>query len=315
MGTINCRALSVTLREVWKEFKKSRHIKEKTLKNYETCLFLYLADWLDLPLNDITKDMVECRHQELTQRGKTTANDVFRRLRAVWNYALVKYEDEEGNSIILRNPVSRLTEVRAWHQMQRRRTVIPIRSLSCWLKGVWSLENTTTRDLLLLLLLTGMRSGEAKQLRWKDVDLDGGVINLQHTKNGLDHRIPLSDYAWRMLLVRKHASVSDYVFPTQLRMKSAPISNLNSSLRLVAERSGVSVTAHDLRRTYITIGDELELKSEVIKCLVNHAQGDVTEGYTIRSVERLRRATQRITNAILSYASVAKHAASAPPFQ
>lgn len=70
----------------------------------------------------------------------------------------------------------------------------------------------------------------------------------------------------------------------------------------VTEASGVAFTIHDLRRTYITIAESLDISAYALKRLVNHKMSnDVTAGYIISDVERLRDPMQRITSQLLAY--------------
>jgi len=289
----------ITLRRVWTDYQKIRDLKPATLKNYNQRLNVYLRDWLDIPINEITKDMVEERHSSIS--GKAIANSAFRTLRALLAYAEAKYVDEKGEPIIKHNPVKRLTEVRGWHRDRRRKTVLQISELNRWFRAVFSLDNSTTRDVLLLLLFTGMRRNEAIELKWKDVDLNAGIIKLHNTKNGDDFDVPMSDYVWRLMHARSLTASSEFVFPGSSRGHTAAA---YTSCSIARRRSGLQFSLHDLRRTFMTVADEIEIKNEVIKQLVNHKVDDVTEGYIVRSLERRRRATQRITNAILKYAGL-----------
>ena len=68
-------------------------------------------------------------------------------------------------------------------------------------------------------------------------------------------------------------------------------------IALVVERSGVVYTLHDLRRTYITIAESLDISPYAIKRLVNHKMtNDVTAGYIVSEIERLRRPAQQIAD-------------------
>jgi integrase len=292
----------VTLRRVWGEYQQTRHLKPITVRNYEQRLNQYLGDWLDIPLSEITKDSVERRHREIP--GKAMANSTMRTLRALLTYASYKYEDVDGQPLVKANPVRRLSEVGAWHRDRRRRTHVRPAQLRMWFKGVFSLTNTTIRDAILLAMFTGMRKSEILNLRWEDVDMQLGIIQLKNTKNGDSFDLPLSDYAWNLLKIRSIGAIGRWVFPGHV--KDQPLKGLDSSVKMVAKASGVAFCLHDLRRSFITIGDELEVKSEVVKALVNHRSSDVTEAYTIRSIERLRRASQRITDYILQEAGLAQ---------
>ena len=286
-----------TLREVWRDYQMTRTLKPVTVRNYDYRLTVCLGDWLDRPVTEISKDEIELRHRHI--KGKAMANSTMRTLRALLRYAEYKYQDREGNPILRNNPVRRLSEVRAWHKDRRRTRLILPAQLGAWFRAVFSLDSQTMRDYLLVLLLTGLRRSEAINLRWDDVDLGTGILTIHDTKNGDDLSIPVSDYAWNLLAMRKFAAQSEWVFPGPSQVK--PITAAHRSYKIVSQRSGVVFSPHDLRRTFVTVADDLDLKSEVIKALVNHRSSDVTEGYTIRSIERLRRATQRITDAILIY--------------
>ena len=67
---------------------------------------------------------------------------------------------------------------------------------------------------------------------------------------------------------------------------------------------------HDLRRTFITIAESLDIGVLTIKALVNHRldERDVTGGYARIGTERLRIPMQNITDYILKCAGVLESA-------
>lgn len=69
----------------------------------------------------------------------------------------------------------------------------------------------------------------------------------------------------------------------------------------VVELSGVPFTLHDLRRTFATIAEGLDLSAYALKRLLNHKMNnDVTAGYIMRDVDRLRKPMQQIANFLLN---------------
>ena len=68
--------------------------------------------------------------------------------------------------------------------------------------------------------------------------------------------------------------------------------------------SGVPFALHDLRRTFATIAESLDISTYAVKRLLNHSvdQNDVTSGYIVTDVERLRKPMQQIDNFILAAA-------------
>jgi len=75
----------------------------------------------------------------------------------------------------------------------------------------------------------------------------------------------------------------------------------------IKEQTGIHFTLHDLRRTFITIAESLDISYYALKSLVNHKisnGGDVTAGYIIPNPERLRGPVQKIADYILAQAGV-----------
>lgn len=295
----------VTLRQVLDDYIRVKRLRVRTEKNYKVRIETHLSDWLDEPVSVITKKMVEERHRVITARGKSIANDVFRTLRSLLKFAQWYYEDDCGESVLKVNPVNRLNEIRAWHKIKPRQGVIEPLQLRAWFRAVFSLDNSTVRDYLILVICTGLRKGEAQHLTWEQCDLDGGVLRLdpEDTKTDTQLTVPLSRYVWGMLIQRKIGAMSHYVFPGLNKTK--PISLGTKTLDVVRERCGVHFTLHDLRRSFSTYADDLEIKNELVDELTNHVPQTITERhYIVRNVERLRRCTEQITGYILKHAGV-----------
>ena len=118
-------ARAVTLQAVFEEYCRTRNaLKASTLHDYRRIVFGDLKDWLNRPIAQISKDAVAARHRRLGERSHARANNAMRVLRALFNFARGQYEDAEGRSLFLENPVSRLSHTRAWYPDTRRRTVI-----------------------------------------------------------------------------------------------------------------------------------------------------------------------------------------------
>lgn len=186
------------------------------------------------------------------------------------------------------------------------------------MNAVLSLKNTgsyqsreTTRDYLLLLIFTGLRREEAASLKWSDIDFQAKTLTARDTKNHLDHTLPLSDYLLELLANRHDNKVSEYVFPgTGIK---GYIAEPRKIMKRVTLESGVEFTIHDLRRTFTTIADSLDTPAYALKRLINHkSTNDVTEGYIINEVERLRAHMQKITDHILKCADLRKSAEIVP---
>ncbi|MBC8078846.1 MAG: tyrosine-type recombinase/integrase [Gorillibacterium sp.] len=269
------------------------------------------------------------------KRREASADGTMRVLRAVLNY---EFGDDEEAGISRINPVRTLSRKKSWYKVARRRTLIKNSDLPAWSKAVMEMDNTVARDFLLFILHTGLRRNEAAQLQWQQVDFEECSFTITDTKNKEPHTLPLSDYLHKLLkdrhvglkteLTAAKAALeaaritpenmtakqrqtlnnrvalaetrlaSLYVFPGE--GKTGHIVEPKAAIDIVTTATGIMFSCHDLRRTFATIAESLDLSSYTVKALLNHKQqiGDVTGGYIILNVDRLREPMQKVTDAI-----------------
>ncbi|MBK8751058.1 MAG: site-specific integrase [Candidatus Competibacteraceae bacterium] len=160
-----------------------RNLKPSTRQNYRDAIRLYLLDWQDLPLVDITQAQVVERHAALIDgHGGARANLAMRVLSALFNFAAGEYLNPDGTSQIILNPVKRLGQLGSWVRVERRQTLVKVAQMPAWWSGVQTLE-PTGRDYLMLLVLTGLRREEAAGLRWEHINLNERTLTVKATKN------------------------------------------------------------------------------------------------------------------------------------
>jgi integrase len=292
-----------TLAQVWQDYRAVKsYLKPKTYRQYEMYLNGELADWLHKPLNTITKSMVATRHSELLQRHSPSyANTAMRILSAIFRFAKDQYEDNQGLSLFPHNPVERLSQLKAWAKEPRRQTVLKPTQLSHWYRCLLEMKFNSgvnsfhvAADYILFLLLTGLRKTEAATLTWNNVDLNEATIYIPITKNKEPLTLPLSDLLLDILQYRLRFKINDYVFPSR---KTQYLCYPENAIRYLNDSSGIKLSFHDLRRTFITVAESLDISSYAIKRLVNHRRGsDVTDGYIINNHDRLRAPMQQITD-------------------
>jgi integrase len=117
----------------------------------------------------------------------------------------------------------------------------------------------------------------------------------------------LSDFLYDLLLSRSTEVDSDFVFPSG--SKQGYIIEPRKVMEKVITNSGVTFTLHDLRRTFITIAESLDIPAYALKRLMNHKMNhDVTAGYIVMDVERLRGPMQLIADHLLKLMGVKKSA-------
>jgi len=292
---------------------KKNLIKEKTIYNYQITFNSYLSEWQNIELSNINRPMVEKKHRAIGKRSIYRANATMRLLRALFNFAIGEYEDSNGMPTIGHNPVQKISHKKAWFREKVRRNVIEPNDLKAWFEAVINLPNNksnithkntseTVRDYLLILLFTGLRPGEAINLAWEDIDFNNKLLNIKNTKNHEDHILPLTDHIVSILEQIRNNSLGSVVFPGYNPNKS--LVNPNKQVKKVIENSGVQFLLHDLRRTFATYADSLQIQHSTIKRLINHKEIDVTSVHYIQpSIETLRKPMQKITDYILETAN------------
>lgn len=297
------RLEGTSLRQAFDTYMERRTLKPQTIFDIKRCMNEVYPEWLDKPMVRVTPDMVVKRHRDYgMEHSEARANLAMRYLRAIFNFAQAEYTTADGKPIITSNPVRKLSQTKTWHRVERRRTVIKPHELGAWVGAVLNLPSEAMRDYHMLVLLTGLRRQEALNLTWEDVDFRGRTLTVLDPKNHRDHTLPLSDYLFDMLARRKAVSVGCWVFADT---NGRRISNFRYAHAAIEKDSGVSFCIHDLRRTFATIAESLDIPAYALKMLLNHASGaDVTAGYIVASTERLREPMQKITDCVLRTAGI-----------
>ena len=313
------KAESLTLGKAFEEYLAERDLKETTRADIQRAM-ASLSDWRSKPVISITRDMVAKRHRKIGASSPSYANLVMRYLRAVLNYAREAHAQPDGRPLLADNPVNRLSATKSWYRVQPRRTFLAPHELPKWMSAVQGLPEPPerdpgtgkqlpklktgdiARDFLMLLLLTGLRRSEAADLMWENVDLEGRTLMIPDPKNREAHTLPLSDYLLELLLRRQRSSRGPYVFSNE---EGQRFSSIKFAINRVEKVSGIRATCHDLRRTFATVAESLDIPAYAVKGLLNHkSSGDVTASYIQITPERLRLPMQRITDYILKTAGV-----------
>lgn len=289
-----------TLRDAIDIYLTERNLEPSTRNDVNNAM-AHLSDWWGTGFFQITANDVSERHQLLSERAKGSgarANLVMRYLRAILNHANIRFSDDPGNPLMTNNPVSVFGKMRHWNRSTRRQSYLDSVDLRrVWVSAVNEMSGLrfehSYRLMFVLSLMTGCRPGEALAVRWKDVDLVKGLVRFRDTKNHSDHTVPLgpflSDYLkGHMAVVYGEAAEPQDDWPlVALADGSAPAS-WEGFCERIEKASGIHLLPSDLRRTYITAAESLEIGAYTLKTLLNHAiSHDVTRGYMVITSERL----------------------------
>jgi integrase len=286
----------VTLADAYRDYLRSKpNLKPNTLDEYNRRIEGTLSDWFNKPMVGITKDMVEARHRHIGQSSPAGANGTIRVLKAVFNFAIEQYEDQKGQPVIMINPTKRLSKTRSLYEVKPRQSLLTPTQLKPWFEATLKLNQETTRDYLHFLLFTGLRKSEATQMTWQNVNFNERSFLIPDTKNKDPHRLPMSSHLEALLKRRHFQSESPWVFPSPIT--DGPLKEPRTAVKRVVELSGIQFTLHDLRRTFATTAENLDIPHYALKRLLNHrAANDVTGSYIVPNAERLREPMQLISD-------------------
>jgi len=294
----------MTFRKILEQFISSKGVKDSSENWYRTMCDRHLSELLNRSVLGITPAKVLDLHSRL--KGSTTESQVdgaMRILRTLLKFAQATIRDAEGKPIMSSVATDVLREAKLFKKQKRKTSVLHSNQLKAWWNASDSLKNSTTRDLLRFLLLTGMRRNEGAKLEWSDVDLSSGTVTLKDTKGGRPLVFPMGQWLKDMMIARQDAADTDFVFPSPVTKE--PMMDIRSAIEKMELNGSAHFTPHDLRRTFITTASSLDISTYAVKALVNHSQsGDVTAGYVHMDLEQLRSASQRIEDAILRSAGI-----------
>ena len=243
--------------------KSRKPWRPKTALNYKNCLS-YFKHWDDLPIAEISRDMVQDEIDQLCEIGDHTAHNSRVGLNVLMGWCLrrglIEFSPAEG----VEGPI-----------VGARERVLTDDELA----AIWRAccdHGGPIADAFRVLILTGQRRDEIASLKWHEVDAEQSQITLssERTKNARPHVIPLSALACS--IIEAQPRLGEYVFTTNGKTAS---SGYSRTKRRVAEISKTNDwRLHDFRRTMVTGMNEMEIAPHVVEAIVNHVSGEAKRG-------------------------------------
>jgi integrase len=185
---------------------------------------------------------------------------------------------------LLSKALPRPSKVRA----VRHYAALPYPGIPQFFAELRALEETSTSQCLVFLILTAARGGEVRPMKWGEVDFQSKVwiVPASKMKAGREHRVALSSAAIELL--KRLPQTREYVFPggRQAHLSHAAMP------ALLARMGRSSITPHGFRSSFATWAREQTLfQREVIEAALAHNVGDATErAYTRGDALEKRRA-------------------------
>jgi integrase len=167
--------------------------------------------------------------------------------------------------------------------------------LRVWTEG--TRLHRRNRALMAVLFLAGLRRSEAAALRWKDINLDDGLIHIRHGKGDVERDVVLAgEWAvealrdWRLALGEDR----EYVFPSMAKgdkLGADAPTDAQTVYRVVKateQATGIEFSPHTARRTFITEALTTGAPLADVQAQAGHQQAATTLRYA-RPVDALQR--------------------------
>jgi integrase len=250
-----------------------------------------LPHWRCKPVAEITGADVTEAISKIVQRGSPVAASRFRAwISKFFSYAVAHHLRPDNPAKATESPVA-MKDIRRDRRLSDHE-----------LNLVWrcaELVGYPFGPAFQLLILTGQRRSEVLEASWDEFNLTTAtwVIKSTRSKNGIEHVVPLSDAAMRILQCLPRVGHSQFLFTTTGTSPVSGVSKAKTRLDqlISAANGGQSISAwrmHDLRRTFVSGCARLRIPSEVVERTINHASesfGGVRGVYNVYRYEEERR--------------------------
>lgn len=262
-------------------------LKDRTWKNREYTIKTLVEHIGDLRLTDLKRPILEkYQNDRLGHKIKpSTINDEMKVLRAVCSHA-------RANGVPCVNitiddlPVRGKRRVTAWTDEQVTALLSSVKEKSPHIFG-----------LVLFLLNTGCRKGEALALRWIAIDLRRRLVRIEPSeewqpKNNEAREIPISDPLLLYLNTAPRSKATDYVFPSEDGDRYAFWPQL--AFDRARKAAGLKGGPHTTRHTYATHFLKARPDIYLLGRILGHSDATVTKLYAHLLPDHLERARNAV---------------------
>lgn len=148
------------------------------------------------------------------------------------------------------------------------------------LKEIVKACNVRDKALVLFMADSGLRRAEVINLNWPDIDMQSGLVRVRQGKGKKDRSAVIGATTRRALLAyrRTLADREGVLFQTDEGTRFTPSGILRVFMRL-SKRTGIHVTAHALRRTFVILSLRNGMNVLHLQAMLGHASLDMVQHY------------------------------------
>lgn len=226
----------------------------------------------DLPVDDVNPKHVREVVKAIESTGASeTAGRVFQRIRAVYRHAI-------AHDLAKEDPTYPLKPMEIFQpRITQHRASLPEADMPGFLRTLATYEGDPSTKLALeLLILTAVRPGELRGIRYSEIDEERAMwrIPAARMKMKTEHLVSLSRQALAVIEKAKALNDgSDLLFPSPF-YPGKPLSDgtLNSALARLGYKG--RTTAHGFRTVFSTSANEASWRPDVIERQLAHEERD-----------------------------------------
>jgi integrase len=234
--------------------------KDSTIKSDLTRIKTHIQPKLGkLKVNFVTRDQVEAFMHGLSPGS---AKRIVNLLSAIFTFAIKK-------KLRADNPCHGIEKPKDVVKL-RRLSTIEYAELGTALNGGAPTLDRTVAHIITMLAISGWRSGEIRNLRFSEIDIERRIATLGDTKTGVSIR-PLSSAA--IEIIQRQEQKSEYVFDYQGKALS------NLAPHWIKPGLDKTITPHTLRHSFASLSADLGLADHTIARLLGHTQSSITSRY------------------------------------
>lgn len=241
----------------------------------------------NLTINLITERQIDqFKSARLREVKPVTVNLELRTLRAAF-YTAKRWR------MLDENPFANVQLCRAIDE------VPPHLSIADFLKLVKVAPHRWLQDIFILTALTGMRRGEAINMRWVDVDMNLKAIRIQshgtfRTKSGGMRTLPMNPHVYSLLARKQTEKTGEYVF--EINGRRVQDRGLSRWFKKCVRRAGLNdkLHFHSLRHSFASWLVQQNVSLYEVQRLLGHSSIKVTEIYSHLAPQKLHESVARI---------------------
>jgi integrase len=259
-----------------------------------------LASLMPLALKDLDRVTIEAWAAKEGQTRPSSARLAWRLLTVFLTWCAE--QPEYAPLLPIKNPAKTKKAREALGKAGTKSDVLQRGQLAAWFAAVKQLQNPTVAACLQIMLLTGARPGEVRELRWEDVNTQWKGISIRDKVEGT-REIPATPYVLALIATLPRRNEWIFSSPTSA---SGCLSEPNTPHTRACRAAGLEgLTLHGLRRSFKSLTEWLEVPVGIVAQIQGHKPSATAEKhYTIRPLELLALHHEKIEAWILEQAGI-----------